>query len=223
MISLRAGIANVFLIFEKGKILLVDTGTKNQEKRILKAITSRGYKIEDLNFILLTHTHFDHAGSVARLKEITGATVVLHESEAGNLVEGFTRIPKGTNLLFRFISNMGRKSGIEKKIGSFKPCKPDIIYRDSLDMNIHGFTARIIHTPGHTKGSSTLQVGDRAFVGDAMFNLFGKVYPDFANDEELLLKTWQLLSELDVEWYYPSHGKRVRKSRFLKEARKKNA
>jgi glyoxylase-like metal-dependent hydrolase (beta-lactamase superfamily II) len=59
-------------------------------------------------------------------------------------------------------------------------------------------------------------------VGDAMFNLSGNYYPGFANDEPTLIQTWKQLLELDVRWYYPSHGRRIEKSNLLKYLKRKN-
>jgi glyoxylase-like metal-dependent hydrolase (beta-lactamase superfamily II) len=218
LIPPRAGIANVFLIIQGRDILLVDTGSRNQEKRILEAITSRGFDQEHLKYIFLTHTHYDHAGNAAALKEITGAKIIVHESERDFLNDGFMRIPKGTSPLFKAISFMGRNLGLERKIGWYPPAVADITFTQTFDMKPLGFDAEIIHTPGHTVGSSSLVVGDKVIVGDAMFNLGGKFYPGFANDEKTLVKSWKTFAGLEVRWYYPSHGKRIGKAQFLKEA-----
>jgi glyoxylase-like metal-dependent hydrolase (beta-lactamase superfamily II) len=185
---------------------------------------SRGFSTGDLKAIFLTHAHFDHAGSVAEMQRQTGAKIILHQSEAAYLKNGFTRIPKGTTPLFKFISNMGRKGRngrIEKFIGAYEPAEPDILFNDSLSLESLGFDAEIIHSPGHTVGSSTLITGDTALVGDAMFNLNGNYYPGFANDEETLAKTWKKLIDLNVRWYYPSHGKRIEKGKLIEFVRKK--
>lgn len=221
LISIRAGFTNVYLVVQNGKGLLVDTGNRSQNRKITKAITSLSLKLTDLKYIFLTHTHFDHAGSVASLKEHTGAKVILHESEAGFLEKGFTPIPHGTNMLFKFISNAGKAERIEKRIGWFPPAEAEITFTDSCSLKPIGFDAEIIHTPGHTAGSSTLIVGDKAIVGDTMFNMLGKYYPGFANDETALIETWKKLIGLDVEWYYPAHGKRIRKDKLKKEARQR--
>ena len=221
LISFNTGFANVFLVIQDRNILLVDTGNRNKEEKILKGIASRGYKNEDIKYIFLTHSHYDHAGSAAALKEITGAKIIVHESEVDDLKEGFMRIPKGTSPLFKAISFMGRNFGLERKIGSYRSIVADITFTRTFDLNPMGFDAKIIHSPGHTKGSSSVIVGDKAIVGDAMFNMGGKFYPGFANDEKSLFETWKSLSELEVNWYYPTHGKRIGKAQFLKEAKAK--
>jgi glyoxylase-like metal-dependent hydrolase (beta-lactamase superfamily II) len=158
---------------------------------------------------------------VAGIKERTGAKVLVHQSEAEYLEDGFMRIPKGTSPLYKFISYMGRKGPMERKIGGYDPVQPDVTFNDSMSLEPLGFDGKVIHTPGHTRGSSTLVLDDRALVGDAMFNLSGNYYPGFANDEETLMQTWKQLLELDVKWYYPSHGRRIEKSNLVKYIKRK--
>lgn len=221
IISFRAGFTNIFFLIQDRKILIVDTGTRNLEKRILKFITSRGYKASDLKFIFLTHTHYDHTGSVAQLKQLTGAKVIVHESEAGFLKEGFTHIPKGTNPLFSFISKMGRMKKVEKKIGSYQKVEADLVFQDKLTLEPYGFEAEIFHSPGHSVGSSSLTIGDRVLVGDAMFNMRGSYWPGFADDPKILQETWKKYSGMDIKWFYPAHGKRISKEVLLRYAEKK--
>jgi len=222
LIPYRAGFTNVYFLIENGNILLIDTGSRKLETRILKFITSRGYRPEDLKLIFLTHTHYDHAGSVAALKKLTGAKIIVHESEANYLVEGFTSIPKGTNPLFRFISKMGKMKRVEPRIAWYEQTRADILFQENLSLNDFGFNAEIFHSPGHTIGSSSLISGENVFVGDDIFNLRGNFYPGFADDEEALRETWKKFSELDVKWFYPAHGKRISKDKWLKYAFRKN-
>jgi len=219
--TFRIRFTNVYLIEQDGRLILLDTGTKNQEKNLMKAIRTAGYDPSGLDYIFLTHTHYDHAGSVAAMKKQTGACVIVHESEAGFLKNGFTPIPGGTTHLFKFISFMGRRRGIEKKVASYQALEPDITFEENLNLQQYGFDAQIIHTPGHTIGSSSLLLGDKAFVGDAMFNFRGMIYPGFADDEKQVGRSWEKLLDLDVKWYYPAHGKRLTKTKLNSEARKR--
>jgi len=222
LIPFRAGFTNVYFLIENRNILLIDTGSRKLEKRILKCITSHGYRPGDIKLIFLTHTHYDHAGSVAALKKLTGAQTIVHESEANCLVKGFTPIPKGTNTLFKFISKMGKMRRVEPKIARYEHTRADILFDENLSLNDLGFSAEIFHSPGHTIGSSSLISGENVFVGDDIFNLRGNYYPGFADNELTLRKTWKKFSELDVKWIYPGHGKRISKDEWLKYAGRKN-
>lgn len=217
----RAGFTNVYFLEQNGKFLLVDTSSRGQAEKIIKSTCFQGQKPEDLIYIFLTHSHYDHAGSVAQLKSKTGAKVILHESELKYLKDGFATIPKGTNTVFKIISRLGKMGKRERKIGWYESSDAEIVFNETLSLEPFGFDAEIIHTPGHTEGSSSLIVGDKAIVGDAMFNMMGSYYPGFANDEPTLKETWKKLFALDVKWYYPSHGKRISKEKVMAEASKR--
>lgn len=218
----RIGFTNVFFIIQDGKCLIVDTGTRGEEKKLLRAISNIGCSLKDVKYIFLTHTHYDHAGSAAGLKALSGAQVIVHESEAEYLKNGFTPIPKGTSAVFKLISKAGKlKNSIEKKVAGYPPLKPDILFKDVLSLDQYGFNAEVRHIPGHTLGSSGLILGDKAIVGDCMFNLKGRLYPGFADDENQLVKTWKQVLKWNVNWFYPGHGKRFNKVELLKAAAKK--
>ncbi|HDO27259.1 MAG TPA: MBL fold metallo-hydrolase [Bacteroidetes bacterium] len=222
-VSFRIHFTNVFLIIQDGRLLLIDTGNRKQVENISHHFRTAGFELSALKYIFLTHTHYDHAGSVSGLKKLTGAKVIVHSSEADNLRKGFTPIPKGTTPLFKFISFMGRKGpGIEKIVASYQPVEPDVLFEEQLNLKHDGFNARIIHSPGHTKGSSSLIIGDSVFVGDAMFNFRGMIFPGFADDEKQVGDSWKKLLDLDVKWYYPAHGKRISKEELKTEAGKFN-
>lgn len=210
VIPISTGTAQAFLLVQNGKFGLVDSGNRNTEMKVVKAITSRGLKIEDLQFIFLTHTHFDHAGNAATLKKMSGATIIVHQSEADFLRHGFHPIPNGSSPFYRFIVWLGRRIA-NKQFSAFQAVKADIVFDKHFDLEPFGFNAKIIQTPGHTSGSSTLLVDNKAFVGDTVFNLYGIKYPLFANNQLQLLQSWQYLISLDVDYYYPAHGKRIPK------------
>lgn len=221
LISFRAGFTNLFLLVQEGRALLVDTGTTGLANQICNSIQSFGLELSDVKYILLTHSHYDHAGSVADLKKLTEAKIIIHSSEAAYLENGFTPIPFGTNPLFKTISAMGRWKVNHRRIASYPAVAADILFEHKLDLNPYGFDAVVLHTPGHTLGSCSLVSGKFALVGDAMFNMFGTYYPGFANDEKALRNSWSQFSMMNLDWFYPSHGRRISKENFIRQANKK--
>ena len=211
IITVQAGVGAAHLVVTKDRYFLVDTGSPGKGKKILKAITSGGLKPEDLSFIFLTHTHYDHSGGAAFLKKATGAKIIVQASEADKLASGYSGTPDGTNPLFRGISFLGKK--FKTPFHVFEPVEPDIVFEEKLELKDYGIDGYILHTPGHTSGSSSLIMGNKAFVGDDMFHVGIYKYPPFANDEVSLLKSWEKLLHLEVDTFYPAHGKPLGKSK----------
>ncbi|MCD4709511.1 MAG: MBL fold metallo-hydrolase, partial [Bacteroidales bacterium] len=94
----RIGLVNVssYLIYRPGEAILVDCGNNGSELKILETLKGLGLEPGMLKLLVLTHSHFDHAGSAGRLKELTGCKVVIHRSEGERLRKGFSPIPSGT-------------------------------------------------------------------------------------------------------------------------------
>ncbi len=220
IIPIRTGMSQTFLLVQDGGFFLVDAGDPNTADHILKTIHSRGLKPEALKFIFLTHTHYDHAGNAAVLKRLSGAKVLVHQSEADYLRRGFHPIPNGTNALVKGIVWMGRHF-TRQAFAAFDAVEPDILFAGSYDLQNLGFEGHILHTPGHTLGSSVLVTDRKAYVGDTLFNLYGIRYPVFANDEEELRRSWHRLLQLEVDFYYPAHGKRLSKTQLEQAVKKK--
>lgn len=200
---------------DKG-FVLIDTGTSNKGGKILKALRRLGGRPGDLKLIIITHTHFDHVGSLAQLKKLSNAPVLVHEAEAKNLETGYTEIPKGAMRLAKILVWFSNRFHILR--GSFEGVRPDITITDNYDLADYGLRGSIIHTPGHTLGSISVVVeGRHCFVGDTLFNIFpGSIYPPFANQPELLPLSWQRLLDTGCSFFYPAHGKMIERKRLAK-------
>jgi glyoxylase-like metal-dependent hydrolase (beta-lactamase superfamily II) len=89
----------------------------------------------------------------------------------------------------------------------------DIALDDSgISLEPFGISGRVLHTPGHTKGSMSvvLETGD-AFVGDLAMNGFphrpGPKMPSPGEDADLVKKSWRLLLDSGAKRIFPGHGK----------------
>ncbi len=154
------GPINIYLIAED-PITLIDTGPKTDEAIV--ALTSQlkqfGFRIEDIQRIILTHTHEDHCGLAYFLQQASGATVYVHEWERNNLAErGKTRINK--NLLEKAgVTNeeIEQMSQHYAQVKSYAEAVENLkTYRDEHEFEFASGALSVIHTPGHTPGSSCL-------------------------------------------------------------------
>jgi glyoxylase-like metal-dependent hydrolase (beta-lactamase superfamily II) len=126
------------------------------------AIARAGSSIRDIALLIHTHAHFDHCGCSANLQEKSGAHVLIHKADAGNLVGG-------TSAPVVPIDRLGQLFTILQKPAKmrYRPISPDIIVEDELDLHPFGIDGRIISTPGHTPGSiSILLANGEVIVGD---------------------------------------------------------
>lgn len=204
IIRVLSGRSNAYVIKMGLNNVLIDTGMKLFAGRLIKNLVS--VNCNKLDYLVLTHAHFDHCGAVNAVKKRFGCKVVLSKYEKEFTVNGFTPIPKGTNLFSRLVSNAG--SRFDKVIGSYKPFEADIEVGEVLDLSMHGLNIKIINTPGHTEGSLVV-IADNEIViaGDTLFGIFsGSVIPPFANDLNLLLKSWKVLIDTGCKRFLPGHG-----------------
>jgi len=212
----------VYFIENGNKSILVDAGNKRQTNKICKAIQKAGYDITSVTAIILTHAHYDHVGSLAKLKELTGAKVYVHTDDYSAYQSGYSGLPDGTTKLFRMLVGIGRK--FLKKLGSFEPVEPDVEIQNSYSLKELEINAYILPTPGHTSGSVSLVLEDtHVFVGDTAFNVFpGTVFPPFANQTDELIHSWKILLDTGAGIFWPGHGKQFSREKLLKDYNRHN-
>lgn len=159
--ELRLGVVNVHLVVTDDGVILVDTGLPGQAAAIERAARPLG----PLHAILLTHHHPDHAGSLAALRESTGARVIAHAAEAP-FVNGAFTAEEPAGRLRKFLFN---------RLAKVEPTKVDRLIGDGAEP-VPGFTA--VHTPGHARGHLSFlldRAGGVLFTGDAATSKNGKV------------------------------------------------
>lgn len=153
---------------------------------ILDKIETLGLKLQ---YILLTHTHYDHIGAVAELKRATGAKLAVSEEDAAGLTDG------------RW--NLSAYGG-----SPVEAAEADILLKDGDELLLGGQTIQVLSTPGHTKGGVCFLCGDELFSGDTLFALsVGR--SDFPGGSmDMLVRSIQtkLMPLRDSVRVYPGHG-----------------
>jgi len=173
--------ANAYLI-DAERPVLVDVGAPNMFDLLKEFMNPT-----DLEYIILTHCHYDHTFGTAQLAERTGASIAIHEEDAKLLGEDWATA-----------SDMfgARAPSIE----------PDMLLKGGESLDLGDVSLRIIHTPGHTPGSICLYGSGLLFSGDTIFAAGGIGRTDLGGDAHALVDSIKLLTTLDVDILYPGHG-----------------
>lgn len=208
---------------DDGSVTLVDCGVKRAPAKIVKALESIGKHPRDVQRILLTHAHFDHAGGAARMVDETSAAGVgVHADDAGYVRTG-TRPPGDV------ASTAGRLLA-RAPWGDFQatPVEEELV--DGQIIDVAG-GLRVIHTPGHTPGHiSLLHPGSGVLItGDSIFNMNARMaWPTKAvcTSFRQNVETAHVLGELEYAVAAFTHGPEIREDAreqvrgFLQRARR---
>ncbi|MFZ3062579.1 MAG: MBL fold metallo-hydrolase [Actinomycetota bacterium] len=201
-------IASCYLIEQKGRLFLIDTGFLGFAGRILKKIQRIGRKPQDLNLIAVTHDHCDHFGSAREVHKESNALVGCHELDYEGVKRGSKKISPPVSHSGKVLSFLASRS---MPLMNLKGVTPHVTLHDGMSLEEFGLSGKVVHTPGHTKGSVSVVLEDgSAFIGDLVM---GKTVVNnkpsrgaFAEDVNALYRSWVKIIEAGAKKIYPAHG-----------------
>jgi len=126
---------SAFLITDPKGYILIDGALPQSAQAIAANIRALGFRLEDVRYLLINHAHFDHAGGLAGLKRLTGATLLASAGDKADLEAGTTA---------------GRPD-----LPAFPPVKVDRVIRDGEHIRLGAIDLVTHLTPGHTKGCTS--------------------------------------------------------------------
>lgn len=193
--------ANCYLLVDEasGEAAVADPGFYGDNLK--NAIKEQGNIT--IKYILLTHGHFDHIFGVPGLKEASGAKVVIHENDAGHLLDPKKSLSEG---------NMP-----EPQI----PVNADITVKDGDILTLGDESVKVMHTPGHTRGSVCyILENDRTILsGDTLFCMTAGRTDFWDGSDEEMIKSLKKLVALDGDYrVLPGHNRET----TLESERKRN-
>lgn len=217
---IKVGITNCYLIESNRTCIFIDTGPGKYFKKLNNFLNANlTIQNRKLDYLILTHTHYDHAGNASKVKENFNPQIIVHEKESKYLCNGFTTLPQGTNYITNFLTTVVNK--YFSRIGKYEPVHAD--YEINVSNAIDLSNLEIIETPGHTEGSISVIIdGEMAMVGDTLFGIVPhKVFPPFADDTKALIQSWKKLLDTDATLFFPAHGQVIKRNLLESEYLKK--
>ena len=137
--------------------------------------------------VLLTHGHFDHTGALSAFQ---GVPVYMHADDAPCLTD--PHLSAGDT------------------VGDLTPRTGDLHFvqeGDTLHFDGFDLPVRVMHTPGHTRGSVVYCLGNDWFTGDTLFRHgYGRTDMPGGDWHQMMSSMRRLLKSPQDDAIYPGHG-----------------
>lgn len=163
--------AAAYLLVEKKSAAFVENNTAHAIPKLLKALSENGLSPKDVEYVVITHVHLDHAGGTSALMKACPNAICLAHPRAAKHVRDPAKLIAGAKAVY------GEKR-FEQLYGEIEPVPANRV-REMADGEVLRWGEReweFLHTRGHAKHHFCLWDSkvDGIFTGDA----FGICYPD---------------------------------------------
>jgi metallo-beta-lactamase class B len=189
-----------YLITTPAGHILIDGAVPVAGPDIVRAIEALGFEPTDVRILLNTQAHYDHVGTLAHLKQVTGGRVVVMKGDEGLIASGGT-----TDYLF------GSRAEFH-----FPAVKVDEVIGDAHVVSLGGVSLTARLTPGHTPGTTTWTMTARedgqeyrvAFAGSTFVNPGTRLVknPSYPGIEADYRRSFALHESLPVDMYLAAHA-----------------
>lgn len=169
---LRPQLGAIHLVVEAGRAAVVDTGVNSSVPRVLAALRDKGLAPEQVDYVMLTHIHLDHAGGAGVLmSKLPNAMLAVHPRGARHMAEP-GKLMQGTIAVYG-------EAAARRMYGELMPVPRERIVEmaDAATLRLAGREFVFFDTPGHARHHVCIldTVTNHLFTGDT----FGLSYREF--------------------------------------------
>lgn len=178
----RAQMTASHLIVDNGRAAFADVATSLTIPRLVEALKDLNIAFDQIDYILLTHIHLDHAGAAGNLMKLfPNAKCVVHPRGARHMIDPSVLIAGATKVF--------GEAMMRKNYGPILPidAKRIIEIGDKKTLKLGARKLTFYDTPGHAKHHYCIhdKTTDSIFTGDT----FGLCYPQLNNELEFVFPT----------------------------------
>jgi glyoxylase-like metal-dependent hydrolase (beta-lactamase superfamily II) len=190
--------AAIYLINFAGHAALVDAGCGGAQDRLVVNIKAAGVGLEQIEYLLITHGHYDHTGGIKALQDLCHGRVVAHELEAPFLEQGDNVVTAATWYGARL-----QPFSVDLKISGARQ-----------EILLGGRVIEAIHTPGHSPGSLVYLTESAGLKVLFAQDVHGPLHPDLRSNPGDYQRSLALLLSLEADILCEGHygvykGKKV--------------
>lgn len=181
--------AAIYLVCFGEQAALIDAGTGRGHKRLISNIEKCGANASQIEYLFLTHCHYDHTGGAQKVREGFGCKIVAHELDAIYLEKGNSDVTAA-----RWYGEVLEPLKVDHKITLFEE-----------SFLIGNRRMKSFHTPGHSPGSVVYLVeseGKRILFGQ---DVHGPLDPSILSNQEDYIRSLKFLLSLKVDILCEGH------------------
>lgn len=174
------GANNAYLLDDGGRTVLIDTGEAPREEMLRAALEDVGLDFADVDDVLLTHWHPDHAGLAGAIQRAGDATVRVHEADAPLVADDEDAWESFSESQDQQLERWGVPDAKRKELRAHRTESDVEVQRsapavtpfaDGDTIAVGETDLAVVHTPGHTAGSVCFELdghGREIVTGDTL-------------------------------------------------------
>jgi len=214
---IRMGTVNCYLIKTEAGFILIDTVVPGKQDYLDNRIENAGCHPGDLKLIVLTHGDLDHIGNGAYLQRKYGTKIGIHPIECPAIETGDASLsrkhqPLLPRLVFGLVLNL---IIMLSRFGRLETFSADLCFNEGDDLSAWGLDAKILHLPGHSRGSIGVLTADGdLFCGDLLWNSSKPEAHSILDSHADFERSVEKLNHQKIWEVFPGHGKPFRWEQF---------
>ena len=176
----REHMAACYMVEADSEVAFIEVGTNSSTPRLMKVLENRGWKPEDVAYVIVTHVHLDHAGGAGSLMQLLpNATFLVHPYGARHMIDP-TKLETGSRAVYG-------DEMFDRIYGKLVPVEEHRvrIMEDGDEVTLGNRQLRFMDTPGHARHHFCVfdSLTNGWFTGDT----FGLSYREFDTENGAFL------------------------------------